>query len=122
MLTQAQDKRRHSLVGLDADRNRTGLSYFDGLSAEYLATLVEEGFADPTMTQNSSPSIGEFLEYMTAHPKVTAHGYIVSKARDDARVSIEGLHSGTSDAEEQLEFLEWNHSADELDRYRSWWD
>ena len=122
MLTKAQDNRRHKLLGLDADRNRTGLAYFQGLSADSLATLVEEGFADPHMTQNSSPSIGVFLSYMKAHPKVTAHGYVVSTARDDARVSIEGLHSGTADEEEQNEFLAWNESADELNKNRSWWD
>ena len=122
MLTEAQDKRRHKLLGLDADRNKNQLLYFEGLSAETLATLVEEGFADPDDTQNNSPSIGEFLEYMQAHPKVTAHGYIVGKERSDARVSIEGLHSGTADAEEQIEFLEWNRGADELNRHRSWWD
>lgn len=123
MLTETQDRRRHSLLGLSPTiGHRGGIQYFDGVSAETLATLVEEGFADPDSTQNSSPTIREFLAYMQAHPKVTAHGYIVGWERSDARVSVEGLHSNTTDPEEQIEFLEWNQGADELSRHRSWWD
>ena len=121
MLTEAQDTRRHTLLRLNPTQKHD-IQYVEGVSAETLATLVEEGFANPDMTQNSSPSIGQFLSYMKAHPKVTAHGYIVSRGRSDARVSIEGLHSNADDAEEQIEFLEWNRGADELNRFRSWWD
>ena len=120
--TDEQDARRMALCGVSRI-GFGGVADFDDLTLATLDTLISEGFADPRDTQNSSPSIKQFRDYMAEHPNVTAHGYLVSNDRDDRRVSIEGL-SLAYDAtpEEQLDFMEWNHGADELDRFRSWWD
>lgn len=122
MMTKEQDQRRLSLLGMNISDTQRQVLRFNNLSAETLVTLVEEGFANPDDTQNDSPSVKDFLSYMQAHPNVTAHGYLVGRERSDARVSIEGLELDSDDVHEQIEFLEWNHGADELDRRRSWWD
>ena len=68
-----------------------GICHFDRLDAERLRALIDGGHADPTECQNASPSIAEFLDFMTAHRGMLAHGYAVHYSRPDYRTSIEGL-------------------------------
>jgi hypothetical protein len=119
-------KRRAELLGIDTGK----FVHFVGLTAVNLRKLIDEGFADPEEQQNDAPSIREFIEYMEAHPGLTAHGYAVGLERPDYRVSIEGLKGVVASAEEALDFEHWCRRADELesaladDGYHcsSWWD
>lgn len=104
-----------------------GVRYYKSLSGETLRQLVDNKFANEDECQNSSPSIGEFLEFLEAHPDYTAHGYTVSDARSDYRVSVEGIEK---DEEEQdrdtlAEFVSLNRFADTLEisgTTYSWFD
>lgn len=90
------------------------LLYYAGLTAEGLKLLIEKGYADPEDRQNSAPSIGEFLEFMKAHPRFGAHGYIVTPERDDYRVSVEGLSCCGADIEDIVAFTNEYAHADEF--------
>jgi len=71
--------------------SRGDIVRYEGLELDTLRELVEKGYADPMDRQNSAPNIKEFIELMQANPGLTAHGYVVSRQRDDARISIEGV-------------------------------
>jgi hypothetical protein len=74
----------------------------------------------------------EFLRFLQRWPAATAHGYAVSRRREDYRVSIEGLACDLSrlpEAERERarwEFRVFCQSADDLhddeERLFSWWD
>lgn len=72
-------------------RKRYDTKNFEGVTALQLRALLESNFSDEEDAQNDSPTYREFLEFMEAHPGVTAHGYIVTPDREDCRVSIEGI-------------------------------
>lgn len=84
-------KRRDQLLGVTVEPNPDGITPFHGLDAERLDLLVREGFASPAERQNRGPSLAEFLAFMRDWPEVLAFGYAVHPARDDHRVTIEGL-------------------------------
>ena len=66
---------------------------FSGMNAECLQELVDNGFADLDETQNDSPDIKTYLDFLKDHSKysnLTLHGYIITPTREDVRVSIEG--------------------------------
>jgi len=48
------DKRRHELVGLAYNDEKYDIRHYHGLSYDNLQTLIQEGMADPSMTQNES--------------------------------------------------------------------
>lgn len=111
----------------DADKSFGGTRHYINMPLEILEKLVALKFAEPEETQNDSPSIAEFIEYMKEHPYARAHGYTVGLDRSDYRVSVEGLmQEEHTDRDEEIEFLKFNRSADELDTdpsgFRSWWD
>ena len=68
-----------------------GVCYYTDLDLKTLELLVEKGYADPEERQNSAPSIGEIMDVMRRNPGLTAHGYYVTRERDDARISVEGV-------------------------------
>lgn len=123
--------RRDEIIGdcfEDADYSG-GLRSYGGLDIAKLKTLEQEGFLDLEETQNNSPSIAKFMAFMAKHPKVTCHGYVISRDRSDYRVSIEGLSCKDADATPELRraFAVFCRRADELDAeetgdLRSWWD
>jgi hypothetical protein len=64
---------------------------------------------------------------MKNHPKVTAHGYVVTHEREDYRTSIEGLSfDGKVSKKLLLDFVHLCRQADEFvadeRRLYSWWD
>jgi hypothetical protein len=129
-LTKAQIKERDLILfGKEKDWKAEGndIIRFSGLSVAQLRKLVEKGYADPDDAQNDSPSIKDFLEFMTKHSAVFAHGYVVSATRDDVRVSLEGLGCAAEFVTPALkdDFIELCHDADEfhfrMDLY-AWWD
>lgn len=107
---------------------RGDYEHFEGMDATTLAALVAEGFADAEETQNDSPAIAEFLEFMAAHPWAKAHGYLIGAPRDDIRVSVEGVEGYAPNRAEERALHEFGGHADETtffrdDNYcRVWWD
>ena len=112
-----------------------GCRWFDGISLETLKWLVSEGFADKEEAQNSSPSIGEFIEETNGYnDSVTFDGYAVSPQRDDYRVSIDTVNVEIPFDEPDLlaHFVSSFHYADEFSispdslrkiyTLRAWWD
>ena len=88
---------------------RGGVKHYSGLDLDTLRILVDKGYADPNDGQNSAPTIKEIMEIMAANPGLTAHGYYVSRERDDARISIEGVEGPL-----KPEFLQTFAHADDL--------
>ena len=78
----------------DESKYGGGVRDFDGLTYRGCQQLLELHVIDPGETQNDSPSVGEIAEFLKKHPNFTAHGYAVSRERDDYRVSFEGVECG----------------------------
>ena len=123
------DRRDEIFGGLLDSTNMGGIIHYTGLSASKLKTLIKERFADPDETQNDSPTIQEFLDFMTEYPGFRAHGYIVEKERSDYRVSIEGLEWEDEDeipVQALIDFAEMFRFADEfcLEKFNAycWFD
>ena len=106
---------RDKLLRIPADaKYGGGIEYFKNLSADTLRTLIEQKFIDPESTQNCSPTVSEFLEFMEARPAFKAHGYAVKLSRDDYRVSIEGLKARGVSQEDMHAFIRTFRDADDL--------
>lgn len=104
-----------------------GTKRFEQLSLEKLESLVGNNFIDLDDCQNLSPTVQEFLTFMKNHPKVYAHGYVVSHNRNDYRVSIEGLsYEGKVSKELLFDFVKLCRQADEFvaneHELYAWWD
>lgn len=121
-------KRRDSLFNIRKIYSYDPGNYqsYNGLDVDTLKILIDEKFADPDETQNDSPSIQEFYDFLVEHPEFTAHGYLIGLKRSDYRVSIEGLEGKPNDSESYTDFILFNRLADEfdvdMDYCRSWWD
>lgn len=77
--------------GYDEEKYLGGVRYFS-TTPSLIKKLVELGFANPDERQNDSPSIQEFLDYVTGEEdKVLFKCYAVSPRRSDYRVNIEGV-------------------------------
>jgi len=120
------DSRRVELLGIKGKYLSGGTESFDNMDVNTLGLLIEEGYADPEMEQNGSPTTKEFYNFMLKHPDIKAHGYAVSPDRDDYRMTIEGLSGEhTEDMETINDFVNLCRWADECsieDRLYSWWD
>jgi len=117
-------QKRNDILGVDTSGDYTPIPE---MSLDTLKQLEAAALLDPEETQNDSPSIREFMEFMRIHPGVTAHGYTIGGNRTDARVSIEGLHySGVMTLEFAAEVANRFHFADEFEisvnGFRIWWD
>ena len=102
-----------------------GIRKYTGLNVDKLRMLIDQNFADEDERQNECPSIGEIYKFMQKHPSFTAHGYTVDIARDDYRVSIEGVDKGGEmTVEEFHDFVILFRCADEFDIERGfcWYD
>ncbi len=132
-LTSEQVARRAALLRNKNVEDLGGTQQFRGLDAERLETLVREGLADVNDKHNDAPTLDEFLTLLKREPRLRAHGYSVSSARDDCRVSIEGIHvmAGNFGVRERARirevFATFARSADELrlpecGNFYAWWD
>ena len=103
-----------------------GIRHFEYLDYPTLQKLVDKKFIDPEGCQNYSPSTGDFLAFMEAHPEFTAHGYAIGLNRDDYRITIEGIESDEifSDVGTLEEFVGLCRFADYfcLNPPYAWWD
>jgi hypothetical protein len=123
-------ERRDFILGIEVDWNvetSGGIKQFDLLEVAMLEKLFNERFIDPSDTQNESPLMQHFYDFMKRNPNVLAYGYAVSPKRDDYRVTIVGLRVPADDVTPQLKkgFIDFCKGADELMTDRellSWWD
>lgn len=102
----------------DPERYRYGgCVHFDQISVEQALELLKKGFIDPDDTQNCSPTMQEFIDYVSDEPdKWYLHGYAIGPDRTDCRVTFEGIGSyAPLDAEEALDFIKYFRYADEVD-------
>ena len=121
-LTAAQNAERWAI--LEQPTQTGDCAHVEGISLDMIDKLIAAGFMDPAQTQNDSPTVAEFREFMAEadNADVRAHGYVISPDRDDARVSIEGLeYHGRADDDLMFDFISAFHHADEFG-LRCWWD
>ena len=123
-LTPEQDAERHQICGLAGSTQGYAIRHVDSLTLTHLRELEAGGYLSPGETQNDSPTVREFMEWMEAHPHPTlvAHGYLASRERGDCRISIEGLAHDSPDDAYALAFVLRFRDANEVDRNRVWWD
>lgn len=104
-----------------------GTDTFTGLSVGAMHTLVELGSLDLNGYTNNSPTAEAFLRFMEKYPMFTAIGYAVHPARQDARITIEGIETTAPLNGAALKaFTDFAEEADEFDAHsshcRCWWD
>jgi hypothetical protein len=120
-LTKQQQDKMCDILGISNALDRR-YTYVSIITLDELNVLNDLGLLDLEQSQNDSPTIGEFMEFMEAHDNVEAHGYVITN-REDARLSIEGLRlPDETDKQTIIEFLLFCKNADELSEYYSWWD
>jgi hypothetical protein len=116
-------KRRDEILGITC---KDDYERFEDINVETLKILLDEKFADPEETQNYSPSIQEFYEFMVKYPEFRAIGYAVGRGRSDYRVSIEGLEGKGKTKQALFDFISEFRNADEFDvdedGQRCWYD
>ena len=67
------------------------ISRFKSVPIDLLEKLIFHGFVY-LGKWNSCPGVQDlFLPFLQRHPDFTAHGYAVSKERQDSRITIEGI-------------------------------
>jgi hypothetical protein len=118
---------RDSIIGIKNPEYFGGCEHYSGLTLEQLDKLIDNRFIDLSDRQNDSPTAQEFYEFIKDHPEVKAHGYVISKDRNDYRVSIEGLEfDGVVSKTTMSDFVKLCRHADEFtceqNKLRSWWD
>ena len=64
-------------------------------------------------TQNDSPTAKEMLELDKRYPNILYEGYVISKPREDWRVSIEGFSIADVEADKAVKLLLEFDNADE---------
>ncbi len=94
-----------------------GICHFEHLTYETARELLERGFISPEDRQNEAPRAEDFIRFMAEHEpeRWFLHGYAVSPAREDVRISIEGIGSiGSLSDHDMVDFLRTFSSADSL--------
>ena len=97
-----------------------GIAYFEDISGELLASLVERKYADPESRYNYSPSIQEFLDFIKQYPACTVSGFVVEKDRADYGVVISTLRwRGEFGKGDIIAFVRFSQGSDNRDdKYR----
>jgi hypothetical protein len=91
---QADEAERRALCGLSPNRPfyMGGIEYFERLGVKAAKELLRRGYATKGERQQpTSPSFGEFVEFLEQHPGGSAHGYVLSPDRDPSGIIITGL-------------------------------
>ena len=115
------------VFGGPTDWGKKQLLHFKDLDIARLAELVEKDLIDLDDQQNEAPTLGEFLEFMKEHPRFTAHGYVITPMRPDARLTIEGITLNKKPTKsETFDFIHLCRLADEFEccaeRLSCWYD
>ena len=121
-LPEKQAKEREQMVfGRDFDWKRYrygGVSHFDNLPPIAARKLIQRGYLKREDCQNSSPSAEEIIDFCESFPAADwyLHGYAVSPARDDCRITIEGCGTDgpVEDPSTIITFAKFFRYADEL--------
>jgi hypothetical protein len=121
------EKRDKILFGsYNPDDYMGGIKRFDNVTVETLNKLIDEEFLDGDGTQNYSPTVDEFIEFMDEYPNWTAFGYAVSNHRGDYRITVTGIerNEGMTQIDKELEdFVDLARHAEEFDiKGYCWWD
>lgn len=115
-LKSIQEKRDRIVYGKSQEWDKTDYNSFHGLNTKSLKQLLDEKLINPEETQNDSPSIQEFYDFMAKYPGCTAHGYVIGPPRDDNRISIEDItYDGPINDEMREEFIAMFRYADEFE-------
>lgn len=125
-LNRAYERRDEIIFGTSVRQYQGSIERFDHLTLAQLELLVAENFIDLDEGQNWSPTAGEFLDYMREYPAVMAHGYAVSIARDDYRVTLEGLQCPAEQVTPEMRdsFIDLCRDADDFSHWNdlyAWW-
>ena len=93
-----------------------GAQSFKGVTLDALEKLISEHLVDMG-TWNSCEGVAKlFLPFLRRNPGFTAHGYIISWERVDARVAIEGIEKeGRLSKTELIDFANTFWGADEVE-------
>lgn len=70
---------------------RGGISRFKGVPLDLLEKLIFHGFVYLGKWNSCRGVQDLFLPFLLRHPGFTAHGYAVSRERQDSRIIIEGI-------------------------------
>ena len=100
-----------------ANYSAGGICQFDNMRFETAKELLNRGFLPPVDKQNDAPTAQEFIGFMEQHDpgNWTLSGYSVSPARDDVRVSIDGIRSfGPLTDRDMVDFLRTFRTANKL--------
>ena len=121
------EKRDKILFGsYNPDDYMGGIKRFDNVTVETLNKLIDEEFLDGDGTQNYSPTVDKFIEFMEEYPNWTAFGYAVSNHRGDYRITVTGIerNEGMTQIDKELEdFVDLARHAEEFDiKGYCWWD
>ena len=93
-LTDEQfDERDKILESYFDSKEIGGIRYIRDVPASIIRELLNKGLADPEDQQNYAPTLNEICRFCEQHPEFTIHGYVVSRERDDARVTAEGIET-----------------------------
>ena len=93
-----------------------GAASFEHIDVATAKSLIKLGYVDPDDSQNGSPTAQEFVDYCDdGTDRWYLHGYVISAARSDCRVTFEGIGSKDPlDSESALQFVKDFRYADEL--------
>lgn len=106
---------------------RGGISRFRGVPLDLLEKLIIHGFVHLGKWNSCAGVQDLFLPFLLRHPGFTAHGYAVSKERQDPRIIIEGIECNTPmTIESAIDFANAFRRADDFtlssSRARCWYD
>lgn len=125
-------RRRDQLLGITTDDDPDDVTHFHGLDLPRLEALVREGFAPLGCRQNRAPTTEGFLGFMRDWPEVHAFGYAVHPAREDYRITLEGVACAIERVPEgrraalaeafRARFREADEFVDAVGCLYAWWD
>lgn len=112
---------------LDGEIGGCGISRLKGVPLNVLEKLIVHGFVRLGEWNSCAGVQNLFLPFLLRHPDFTAHGYAVSKERQDSRIVIEGIEcDAPMTMETVIDFANTFHRADEFSlsssRARCWYD
>jgi hypothetical protein len=104
-----------------------GISRFKGVPLSLLEKLIFDGFVYLGKWNTCAGVQDLFLPFLRRHPDFTAHGYSVSKERQDSRITIEGIECKASmKLETVIDFANTFRHADDFklssSHARCWYD
>lgn len=121
------EKRRDEIIfgTYDPSKYVGGIRHFQEMTRETLHQLIDEGFVNTTMTQNNSPSIQDFVDFIDANDNYVVAGYVIAEKRKDYGVSIDTIKrtKKITSAKDKKALAEFAQHASAFDpKGYAWWD